>query len=106
MKIQNRSIFRTSTVRPSRFLALLTVIFFMAYVLLPVPAFLEPVEAAVSATLYGYSANYGGSSMDIRWQNSNLGNAWAEGEWVPYQFVISGIKAEYGTIANMPEIVI
>ena len=45
--------------------------------------------AGEDLTLYGYGVNYtGGGKPNAGWANSNLGNSWAEGEWVPYQLVI------------------
>lgn len=56
--------------------------FFMTF---PAGAF----AAGEDLTLYGYGVNYtGGGKPNAGWANSNLGNSWAEGEWVPYQLVI------------------
>jgi hypothetical protein len=43
---------------------------------------------SISYDLYGYRANEGGGgAISTPWTKGNLGNTWAEGEWVPYQFV-------------------
>jgi hypothetical protein len=48
--------------------------------------------AGEDMTLYGYGVNYtGGGKINAGWANSNLGNSWAEGEWVPYQLVIDKV---------------
>jgi hypothetical protein len=45
--------------------------------------------AAISYDLYGYRANEGGGgAISTPWTKGNLGNTWAEGEWVPYQLVV------------------
>jgi hypothetical protein len=44
---------------------------------------------SISYDLYGYRANEGGGgAISTPWTKGNLGNTWAEGEWVPYQFVV------------------
>jgi hypothetical protein len=49
---------------------------------------------AADETLYGYRVSYNNTQTqlaDTRWMNSNLGNGWAEGDWVPYQLVLTGL---------------
>ena len=51
---------------------------------------------AADETLYGYRVNYNNNQTQITnnigWYNANLGNGWAEGDWVPYQLVITGLN--------------
>ncbi|SCZ76384.1 hypothetical protein [Acidaminobacter hydrogenoformans] len=50
---------------------------------------------AADETLYGYRVNYNNTQTQITnnigWYNAQLGNGWAEGDWVPYQLVITGL---------------
>jgi hypothetical protein len=48
---------------------------------------------AMQVTSLGYRANVGGGgALTTEWTAGNLGNTWAEGEWVPYQLVFQGIS--------------
>jgi hypothetical protein len=61
-----------------------------AMLILFVFGFAVSASAAISYDIYGYRANEGGGgALSTKWTKGNLGNSWAEGEWVPYQFVIS-----------------
>jgi len=52
--------------------------------LAPLPGF--------KATNYGFRAyEGGGGKLDLQYVTGSLGNTWAEGEWVPYQLVITGL---------------
>jgi hypothetical protein len=56
----------------------------------------DPLAAPLAAkvTSLGFRANEGGGGkLDLGYTGGNLGNTWAEGEWVPYQLVISDIPA-------------
>ncbi|NCC76103.1 MAG: hypothetical protein EOM08_06680 [Clostridia bacterium] len=87
-----------------RWLSLLMSIVMVITVIGVLPA---TVSAEATSTLYGYRVNYGGSgTIDMRWKNSELGNSWAEGEWVPYQLVITDIQEGGLTLDNMQDIVV
>ena len=51
---------------------------------------------AADETLYGYRVNYNNTQTEITtnigWYNANLGNGWAEGDWVSYQLVLTGLN--------------
>lgn len=65
-------------------ISILTTILFLAF-LFAGSAFAQ----SISYDLYGYRANEGGGgAISTPWTKGNLGNTWAEGEWVPYQFVV------------------
>ncbi|MDK9712235.1 SpaA isopeptide-forming pilin-related protein [Acidaminobacter sp.] len=60
---------------------------------------------AADETLYGYRVSYNNTQTqlaDTRWMNSNLGNGWAEGDWVPYQLVLTGID----NLTDLPEVAV
>jgi hypothetical protein len=61
---------------------------------------------AADETLYGYRVNYNNTQTQITnnigWFNSNLGNGWAEGDWVPYQLVLTGITS----LTDLPEVAV
>jgi len=60
---------------------------------------------AADETLYGYRVSYNNTQTqlsDTRWMNSNLGNGWAEGDWVPYQLVLTGID----NLTALPEVAV
>jgi hypothetical protein len=62
-------------------------------------------QLAVQVTHMGYRCNEGGGgSLDAVWTTGNLGNMWNEGEWVPYQIVITGIQSTYPNFTGMPDI--
>ncbi|MDD2458269.1 MAG: SdrD B-like domain-containing protein [Eubacteriales bacterium] len=87
-----------------RWLSLLMSIVMIITVIGVLPA---TVSAEATSTLYGYRVNYGGSgTIDMRWKNSELGNSWAEGEWVPYQLVITDIQEGGLTLEDMQDIVV
>jgi len=87
-----------------RWLSLLMSIVMVITVIGVLPA---TVFADATSTLYGYRVNYGGNQkIDMRWKNSELGNSWAEGEWVPYQLVITDIQEGGLSLDDMQDIVV
>ena len=64
-------------------------------------------EASFSTTFMGFRSNEGGNgALDLNWNTGNLGNTWAEGEWVPYQAVLENIQGEYPGLSGMEKIMI
>ncbi|UCD17566.1 MAG: hypothetical protein JSV44_01295, partial [Candidatus Zixiibacteriota bacterium] len=60
---------------------------------------------ATSFDIYGYRANEGGGgALDTKWTKGNLGNTWAEGEWVAYKLVISNIQTNYPGLVGFPDL--
>lgn len=61
--------------------------------------------AALNVTPYGFRANEGGNgAIDLGWTGGNLGNLWVEGEWVPYQLILTNIQSEYPNLTDLPDI--
>jgi hypothetical protein len=61
---------------------------------------------ATSITSMGYRATQGGGgAITAEYTTGNLGNTWAEGEWVPYQLVISNVQNDYPNLTGFPDIV-
>ncbi|KTB48963.1 hypothetical protein DEALK_18100 [Dehalogenimonas alkenigignens] len=73
-----------------------------------VPALAVPVSAqATNFSLNGYRVTVGGGgAYSAGWTGGNLGNQWAEGEWVPYKLVITNVQTNYPGLANFPDIVL
>ena len=46
-----------------------------------------------SSDFYGFAVKYqdGPRKIELAWDKGNLQNGWAEGEWVPYQLLITGV---------------
>jgi hypothetical protein len=45
-------------------------------------------------------------TLTVKWTTGNLGNTtWAEGEWVPYQLIISNVQTDYPGLVDFPDIV-
>ncbi|UCE66414.1 MAG: hypothetical protein JSU85_16510, partial [Candidatus Zixiibacteriota bacterium] len=62
---------------------------------------------SISYNLYGYRANEGGGgAISTPWTKGNLGNTWAEGEWVPYQFVVQNGDPDSAAFAETDSFVI
>lgn len=62
-----------------------------AYAAPPASKFGDP-----SATFMGFGANQGGGgALSLGWTSGNLGNTWAEGEWIPYQLVLTGVQTAW-----------
>jgi hypothetical protein len=60
---------------------------------------------ATSFDIYGYRANEGGGgALDVKWTKGNLGNTWAEGEWVAYKLVLSNVQTNYPNFAGLPDL--
>jgi FlaG/FlaF family flagellin (archaellin) len=60
---------------------------------------------ATSFDIYGYRANEGGGgALDVKWTKGNLGNTWAEGEWVAYKMVVSNVQTNYPNFAGLPDL--
>ncbi len=60
---------------------------------------------ATSITSLGYRANEGGSgAITAAWTTGNLGNTWAEGEWVAYQLLITDVQTDYPNLDSFPDI--
>ena len=79
----------------------MTLILLMLFMYLPV----NVSEAAVNITLTGFRANEGGGGkLDLGWTTGELGNTWAEGEWVPYQLVLKGVQTDYPNLEGFPGI--
>ncbi|MGD8628592.1 MAG: hypothetical protein PVH52_05885, partial [bacterium] len=65
----------------------------------------DPAVLAVQVTHMGFRCNEGGGgAITTTWTTGNLGNTWDEGEWVPYQVVITGIQSVYPNFVGMPDI--
>ena len=61
---------------------------------------------ATSITSTGFRASEGGGgALSTQWVTGNLGNTWSEGEWVPYQLIISNVQTNYPNLNNFPNIV-
>ncbi|NIP41621.1 MAG: hypothetical protein GWN61_03470, partial [candidate division Zixibacteria bacterium] len=61
---------------------------------------------ATSITSTGFRANEGGGgALSTQWTTGNLGNTWAEGEWVPYQLIIENVQTDYPNLHGFPNIV-
>jgi len=61
---------------------------------------------ATSITSTGYRATEGGGGkITAEYTTGNLGNTWAEGEWVPYQLIISNVQTDYPGLEGFPDIV-
>ena len=64
-----------------------------------------PVSAKINVTSLGFRANQGGGGkLDLGWGGGNMGNTWTEGEWVPYQLVLTKVQESYPNLAGMPNI--
>ncbi|UCC79452.1 MAG: hypothetical protein JSW64_14480, partial [Candidatus Zixiibacteriota bacterium] len=62
---------------------------------------------SISYDLYGYRANEGGGgAISTPWTKGNLGNTWAEGEWVPYMFVVENGDPDAAAFAATDSFVI
>ena len=60
---------------------------------------------ATSITSLGYRATEGGGgAITAAWTTGNLGNTWAEGEWVPYQLLITDVQNDYPNLDSFPDI--
>ncbi len=59
-------------------------------------------EQATDFESYGYRASY--EPLSIGWVEGNLGDSWEEGEWVPYQLVISNVQTDYPNLTGFPDI--
>jgi hypothetical protein len=65
----------------------------------------DPAVLAVQVTHMGYRCSEGGGgAITAAWTTGNLGNTWDEGEWVPYQVVITGIQSVYPNFTGLPNI--
>ena len=59
-------------------------------------------SAKINPTLNGFRVNEGGGgSLNIGWTGGNLGNTWAEGEWVPYMLVLTGVQDTYPNLNGL-----
>ncbi|MBW6519292.1 MAG: DUF11 domain-containing protein [ANME-2 cluster archaeon] len=59
-------------------------------------------SAVMQITLNGFRANEGGGGLlDLGWTGGNLGNTWAEGEWVPYKLVLTNVQDDYPDLDNL-----
>ncbi len=57
---------------------------------------------AANPDLKGFRANQGGGgALDTGWTGGNLGNTWAEGEWVPYKLVINKVQESYPNLNGL-----
>jgi hypothetical protein len=64
-----------------------------------------PASAKIDVTSLGFRANQGGGGkLDLGWGGGNMGNTWTEGEWVPYQLVLTKVQESYPNLAGMPNI--
>jgi hypothetical protein len=64
-----------------------------------------PVSAKIDVTSLGFRANQGGGGkLDLGWGGGNMGNTWTEGEWVPYQLVLTKVQESYPGLVGMPNI--
>ena len=65
----------------------------------------SPVSAKVDVTSLGFRANQGGGGkLSLGWGGGNMGNTWTEGEWVPYQLVLTKVQESWPSLAGMPNI--
>jgi hypothetical protein len=66
----------------------------------------EEKAGSFNVTSLGFRANEGGGgALDTKWTGGNLGNTWAEGEWVPYQLVLTNVQTGYpSSVSTMPDI--
>ncbi|MCK4222133.1 MAG: hypothetical protein KAX25_04615, partial [Dehalococcoidia bacterium] len=65
-------------------------------------------EADAGYGLYGFQVKQKGGNGDITygWSKGNLQKLWAEGEWVPYQFVVTGVQTDWPLLEGLPDMVI
>lgn len=83
----------------SKFLALATaVVFILTMLVIPTTVVMAAPVKDPSATFMGFGANQGGGgSLSLGYTTGNLGNTWAEGEWVPYQLVLTNVQSTWGS---------
>jgi len=61
---------------------------------------------ATSITSTGFRATEGGGgALTTAYVTGNLGNTWSEGEWVPYQLIISNVQTDYPGLVDFPDII-
>ncbi|TPW13957.1 MAG: Uncharacterized protein FD129_1174, partial [bacterium] len=61
--------------------------------------------AALNSTSNGFRVNEGGGGdISTGWTGGNLGNLWVEGEWVPYQLILTNVQSEYPDLTGLPDI--
>jgi hypothetical protein len=61
---------------------------------------------ATSITSTGYRATEGGGgAITTVYTTGNLGNTWSEGEWVPYQLIISNVQTDFPGLVGFPDII-
>ncbi|MDW7670154.1 MAG: SpaA isopeptide-forming pilin-related protein [Bacillota bacterium] len=61
-------------------------------------------QGSFQTTFMGFRASQGGGNLNLGWTTGNLGNTWAEGEWVPYMAILNNVQVNYPGLAGMPDI--